>query len=178
MMDLKDNVTFITSAIRLLGPDEYSAVMAELNAWQRRQTIDTLKRIGDRAKDKPIESRVAKYVQLRDARAASNKANDEIDRAYKECLEAIETSFLASAHEQGVSGFKTQHGTVFSEEQVLASIADEAAFFNFVLEEGDLDFFERRIKITHIKEYAKMNGGRFPPGLNIFREFKMKVRRS
>jgi len=168
----------ITASMRLLGSDEYAAVMAELDAIRRERTLDTLKRIGDRAKDKPIESRVAKYVQLRDARAAGNKAHDEIDRAYKECLEAIEASFLASAHEQGVSGFKTQYGTVFSEEQVLASIADEAAFFNFVLEEGDLDFFERRIKVTHIREYAKMNDGRFPPGLNIFRELKMKVRRS
>jgi hypothetical protein len=178
MMDMKDNVAVVISTIRLMGPDDYAAIMAELDAMERRQTIELLKRIAERAKDKPIEARVAKYVQLRDARAASNKANDEIDRAYKECLEAIETSFLASAHEQGVSGFKTQYGTVFSEEQVLASIADEQAFFGFVLEEGDLDFFERRIKITHIKEYAKMNGGRFPPGLNIFREFKMKVRRS
>ena len=172
------NIDGILSDIRCLCPDDYAAVMVELDAMRRRQTTDMLKRIGDRAKDRPIEARVAKYVQLRDARAASNKANDEIDRAYKECLEAIEASFLASAHEQGVSGFKTQHGTVFSEEQVLASIADEAAFFTFVLEEGDLDFFERRIKITHIREYAKVNGGRFPPGLNIFREFKMKVRRA
>ncbi len=172
------NIAGILSGIRCLCPDDYAAVMVELDAIRRERTLDMLKRIGDRAKDKPIEARVAKYVQLRDARAASNKAPDEIDRAYKECLEALEASFLASAHEQGVSGFKTQHGTVFSEEQVLASIADEAAFFNFVLEEGDLDFFERRIKITHIREYAKMNGGRFPPGLNIFREFKMKVRRA
>ena len=38
---------------------------------------------------------------------------------------------------------------------MLASIADEKAFFDFVLEQGDLDFFERRIKVTHINEYAK-----------------------
>lgn len=173
-----DNVAVVISTIRLMGPDDYAAVMAELDAIRREKTLDSLKRLAERAKDKPIESRVAKYVQLRDARAASNKANDEIDRAYKECLEAIETSFLASAHEQGVSGFKTQYGTVFSEEQVLASIADEQTFFGFVLKEGDLDFFERRIKVAHIKEYARMNDGRFPPGLNIFRELKMKVRRS
>ncbi len=173
-----EKVASILSDIRSLELGDYAFLMEELDAMERHQTISMLKRIGERAKDKPIEARVAKYVQLRDARAASNKANDEVDRAYKECLEAIETSFLASAHEQGVSGFKTQHGTVFSEEQVLASIADEQAFFGFVLEEGDLDFFERRIKITHIKEYAKMNDGRFPPGLNIFRELKMKVRRS
>lgn len=57
-------------------------------------------------------------------------------------------------------------------------IADENAFFNFVLEQGDLDFFERRIKATHIKEWSVANEGKVPPGLNIFRELTMKVRRS
>jgi len=52
----------ITASMRLLGPDEYAAVMAELDAIRRERTLDALKRIGDLAKDKPIESRVATHV--------------------------------------------------------------------------------------------------------------------
>ena len=100
-----------------------------------------------------------------------------MDQAFKAALEAVEASLIAAAQAQGVTGFKTEAGTTYLDERMLTSIADDNAFFNFVREQGDLDFFERRVKVAHVKEWMEANGGHLPPGLNVFRELTMKVRR-
>jgi len=174
----ESNKTLVLSTIALMSPSEQAEVFAAIRDMQDKATTAAVQNIAARAKDQLIEKRVAKFVQLRDARAANTKLYELVDKQYKACLDAIEGSMLATAQEQGVTGFKTDAGTTYMEEMMQTSIADEALFFDFVRASGDLDFFERRLKVGHIKEYVDANGGLFPPGLNIFRELKMKVRRS
>ena len=172
------NPAFVIDTVLLMTPTERAETMQKLRELEAKAVTEAIAAIALKAKDQPVEKRVAKYVQIRDARAESNKRNDVLDKAYKDCLESIESSLLATSHEVGADSFKTPHGTAYKAEQLQCSIADENVFFNFVREIGDLDFFERRLKVTHIQEYVKEHAGQYPPGLNIFREFKMKVRRS
>lgn len=172
------NKAFVIDTVLSMTPTERAELMQELRAVEAKAVMEAIAGIALKAKDQPVEKRVAKYVQIRDARAESNKRNDVLDKAYKDCLESIESSLLATAHEVGTDSFKTPFGTAYKAEQLQCSIADENLFFDFVRQEGDLDFFERRLKVTHIQEYVKEHDGQFPPGLNIFRELKMKVRRS
>ena len=158
--------------------DERAEVANALNAALFAAKTAELERLRNTASAAPVDKRVAKYVKLRDERAATNKAADQFDKEYKQTLVAIEASILKDAHEQGVTGFKTEAGTAYTEEVMVASIADDKIFFDFVRASGDLDFFERRLKVGHIKEYADANGGVIPPGLNTFRELKIKVRRA
>lgn len=164
--------------ITILPADEQQEFFDAVVDLRAKRVVEGLERLKAGVNAAPVDRRVQKFVQLRDARAASNKEADNLDKQYKEALKSIENSLIATAREQGVNGFKTDHGTTYLEETTLGSIADENAFYSFVRETGDLDFFERRIKAGHIKEYMEQNDGKLPPGLNIFRELTMKVRRS
>ncbi len=174
---MRPELQAMLAGIPLLPPAEQQELFDVVRSIRAQQITTALEKISAGAPKAPIDKRVAKYVALRDARAAANKEAGEVDASYKSAMEAIEHSLIAEAQATGVTGFKTEFGTTYLEERMLASIADEKAFFDFVLEQGDLDFFERRIKVTHINEYAKLNEGRMPPGLNYFREMTMKVRR-
>ena len=175
---MNKDVEVLLGTIPLLPVAEQNEFYEKVLAQYNQSLISSLTTLAAKCGEVPVDKRVARYVKLRDLRAASNKVSDSVDQAYKQTLDTIEKSLIADAHKQGVTGFKTEAGTTYLEEKVMSSIADENAFFSFVLEEGDLDFFERRIKSTHIKEWSAANEGKVPPGLNIFRELTMKVRRS
>lgn len=165
------------AGLPLLPPDEQQEFFEYVRSIQGQQIMDGCARIASSAAGVPVDKRVARYVKLREARAASNKDATMLDQSFKEALEAIEASLIKDAQEQGVTGFKTDAGTTYLDERMLASVADENAFFGFVKEQGDLDFFERRVKVAHVKEWMEAHEGMLPPGLNVFRELTMKVRR-
>ena len=175
---MKQDYEAMLAGLPLLPPGEQQEFFDLVKALQGRQVVDGCLRIVETAVGAPIDKRVARYVKLRDARAAANKDAAMLDQSYKQALEAIESSLIKDAKEQGVTGFKTAVGTTYLDERMLASVADENAFFGFVKEQGDLDFFERRVKVTHVKEWMEDHDGMLPPGLNVFREVTMKVRRT
>lgn len=92
-------------------------------------------------------------------------------------LDACENTLLAEAQRQGVKGFSTDQGTSYTTTTMKVSIADAEAFYKFVKEQGDLDFFERRVASTHVQEYMEANDGIVPPGLNTFTQKHMRVRK-
>ena len=175
---MKQEFAAMVAGIPLLSPAEQQELFGAVRALQQQLVVDACAKLAATVSAAPIDKRVARYVKLRDARAASNKEAEKVDQAYKDALTAIETALIKDAQEQGVTGFKTEFGTTYLDQRMLTSIADENAFFNFVKESGDLDFFERRVKATHVQEWMKNHDGILPPGLNVFREATMKVRRT
>ena len=174
---MKQEFEAMLAGVPLLSPSEQQEFFEKVIAMRSAAVVAGLERLAAGAAAAPIDKRVAKFVNLRDARAASNKEADVLDQAYKKALETLEATLIADAQAQGVTGFKTEAGTTYLDERMLTSIADDNAFFTFVREQGDLDFFERRVKVAHVKEWMEENGGHLPPGLNVFRELTMKVRR-
>lgn len=174
---MKTEFEAMLAGVPLLSPAEQQEFFEQVNAMRKAAVTAGLAKLAAGAAAAPIDKRVAKFVNLRDARAASNKEAGELDAAYKSALETVEATLIADAQKQGVTGFKTEAGTTYLDERMLTSIADDNAFFSFVREQGDLDFFERRVKVAHVKEWMDANGGHLPPGLNVFREMTMKVRR-
>ncbi len=128
--------------------------------------------------DLPVDKLVKRFVGLREARAAANKQADIVDAEFKETLKAVEVELLRRADHEGVNGFKTDFGTTYKDVAMSASFADEDTFYKFVLKTGDLEFFERRLKIAHLKEYMEKHEGQLPPGINVFREYTMRVRKA
>jgi hypothetical protein len=126
----------------------------------------------------PVEKRVKLFVKTRAAKAASQKAFDAEKAQFDSIMDACQNTMLSDADKQGVTGFTTPFGTTYSDEVARYSIADGAAFYQFVQQQGDLDFFERRVSSTHVKAFMEQNGGTLPPGLNVFRERVMRVRKA
>ena len=128
--------------------------------------------------DLPTDRLVKLFIKTRGAKSAAKKIFDAQAAEFDAIMEACENNMLKRADAEGVTGFTTPFGTTYTAETKRISIADDAAFFDFVRGLGDLDFFERRVSSTHVDTYMKAHEGISPPGLNIFRERVMRVRKA
>jgi hypothetical protein len=128
--------------------------------------------------DLPIEKLVKLTLKTRLAKSANKKDFDAREAQFNTIMDACENQMLKKADIDGVTGFSTPFGTTYVAETTRLSIADDAAFFDFVKKTGDLDFFERRVSATHVANYMKNSGDMLPPGLNSFRTRVMRVRKA
>lgn len=119
---------------------------------------------------------VRTFIRIRDRRGENKRAFEVVDEELKKKQRRIENELLRRAQEQGVEGFKTAGGTTYVAEERHVSIADSDEFQSFVNETGDLLFYEQRPSLGHIMEYQKEHGDVLPPGIRMFREFRMRVR--
>jgi hypothetical protein len=122
------------------------------------------------------EALVRTFVKIRDARSELKAQFEDKDGALKQDLRTVENELLRRAQEQGVKQFKTDDGTAFIGEEQHVSLADGEVFRAFVEKTGDLLFYEQRVSLGHVKEYMSAHEGRVPPGVNLFRENRMRVR--
>lgn len=126
----------------------------------------------------PIDRLVKIYVKIRDAKSAAQKEFDALKKTFDEKLASIATELKARAQAEGVEGFKTDEGTVYLSETMKTSCGDWNAFGLFLKEHDPLEFLEKRISSTAIKEFMKQNEGQLPPGVTIFKEIEAKIRRA
>lgn len=126
----------------------------------------------------PVDKKMALYLRLRKAKSVCKKHMDAVDAEYKLVMETIENHMLADADKAHVTGFTIAGvGTSYTAETKKISIADDTTFDLFVLEQKDLNFFERRVGSKRVDAYIKEHKVP-PPGLNIFRERVMRVRKA
>ena len=126
----------------------------------------------------PIDKLVKIYVKIRDALSAEKKKYETIEAEFKGQMAMIATELKARAQAEGVEGFRTDFGTVYMSETMKTSCADWSAFGDFLKDHDPLEFLEKRISSTAIKEYMKQTDGQLPPGVSIFKELEARVRRS
>lgn len=128
--------------------------------------------------DVTVDRAVRTYVRIRDEKDRLTREYNEREAGLKTQLEQLEFFFAAKAKETGVDGFKTQFGTVFREEKLIASCADWEIFGNWIVEHNEIEMLERRVKHATVKQYMADHEGALPPGVSVFREEKMRVRRA
>jgi hypothetical protein len=129
------------------------------------------------AKDIPTDRLVKVFLKIRTARSTLTREYEARDKELQAQLKLIEVELLRRSMEQGVDGFSIDGvGTTYTSEEWHTSIGDDKAFYDFIRTTGDLDFFERRVTVKHVKEYMEEHDGQLPPGLHVFREKRMRVR--
>lgn len=118
---------------------------------------------------------VRTFIAIRDRRkelkATYEKENSELAQKQRR----VENELLRRAKDEEVEGFKTASGTTYQTEVKHVSIADQDDFNAFVKKSGDLYFYEQRPSLGHIVEYQNAHDGKLPPGIRMFREFRMRV---
>ena len=124
------------------------------------------------------DSLVRTFIKIRDKRSELKNAFTVADEELGRKLKLVENELLDRANKQGTTGFPCDEGTAYRVESQHVSIADPDDFRGFVQESGDLDFYEQRPSLGHIKEYQKAHEGALPPGIRMFREFRMRVRKA
>ena len=120
----------------------------------------------------------AVYIKIRDKRGELKKAFEEEDKKLKEKLTRLEVTMLQFLDAHKLKSAPTTSGVFYKQEELTPTGADWEAFYAWVRENNAFDFLERRIKKTEIKAYMEEHDGAIPPGVSVFREFVVRVRRA
>lgn len=124
-------------------------------------------------------NRIAKaFIRLRDTRAALKKEFETADTLLKSKQARLEAEMLRILTEGRMESVATESGTFYRQEELTASAADWAVLYEWIRENDAFDALERRVKKSFVKEFMETHEGALPPGISVFREYVVRVRRS
>jgi hypothetical protein len=123
-----------------------------------------------------IDKVVEKYVALRDKKAQlENETKDKV-REIKEKMLVLDAYIREKAEEQGVTSFKTNHGTAYVTTTDFAAVADWDAVLQFVKDNEAFDLLERRVSKSAVRGYLEETK-EVPAGINYGTKITVGVRR-
>lgn len=130
-----------------------------------------------------VDTLTAKYVELRDRKAAIKKAADEETAKLDILQEKIEDKIKEIMHVNGVTSLKTPHGTAYISYKESATVADWDVLLAFIKKEEAFDLLEKRVSKTACKDRMEQDrNGQYtnppPPGVNFVRLEGVSVRRA
>lgn len=123
-----------------------------------------------------VDQVVAAYLKLRDHKSAiENEAKEKV-KEIKLKMEKFEAWIKAQADEQGVTSFKTKHGTAFLTTTDYANVGDWDAILEFIRDNEAYDMLEKRVSKTAVRGYIEMNKA-VPPGVNYGTKLEVNFRK-
>lgn len=124
-------------------------------------------------------SRIIKaHVNIRDARSALKRDFEASDKDLKDAQAKLEAALLNHLNVHGMESVRTEFGTFYAQEEMTPSASDWNAVYKWIVDNDAWDLLEKRLKKTFIKEYAEAHSGGLPPGVSVFREKVVRVRRA
>lgn len=124
-----------------------------------------------------VDDVIAKYMRLRAKREAIENETKERVRSIKENMSKIEAWLKAKADQDGVTSFKTAHGTAFLTTTDFASVADWDAVLEFIRQEEAYDMLEKRVSKAAVRGYIEANK-EVPPGITYGTRVDINVRKA
>lgn len=119
---------------------------------------------------------VAQYIKLRDHIELANKEFKEGLERPKKAMEILEGKLLEELEAQNVDSFKTPAGTAYRKRVVSATVEDQQAFMDFVLNGEHLDALDVKANKTFVKEMMDQTG-EVPPGVKVTQIYDVGIRR-
>jgi nanoRNase/pAp phosphatase (c-di-AMP/oligoRNAs hydrolase) len=124
-----------------------------------------------------MDALVAKYIELRDAKAALAKKVKERAERIDAIMERIEGAMLAhlQAHQQ--DSFTTTSGTVYKTSKTSATVADWDALLAHIRENEAWHLLDHKVNKTAVAEIKEATAT-IPPGVNWRELFTVQIRRA
>jgi hypothetical protein len=123
-----------------------------------------------------VDDVIAAYLKLRDKKESIEAAVKEQTREISEKLTKLESWLKEQADAQGVTSFKTKHGTAFLTTTDFANVADWDAVLSFVKQNEAYDMLERRVSKKAVRGYIEENK-LVPAGVTYGTRLEVNVRR-
>jgi hypothetical protein len=118
------------------------------------------------------------YVALREARRQLKAQFEVEDAKYKQGLEKLEGIMLDHLNRAGAESVRTEHGTFYKQEAMTPSASDWQLVYDWIKENDAWDLLERRVKVGFVKEYQEAHDGALPPGISVYRQYVVRVRKA
>jgi len=123
-----------------------------------------------------VDDVIATYMKLRSQKEAIEAQMKEQTAAIKAKMEKLESWIKEQADVQGVTSFKTKHGTAFLTTTDYANVADWDAMLAFVRENEAYDLFEKRVSKVAVRGYIEQTKA-VPPGVNYGTRLDVNIRK-
>lgn len=123
-----------------------------------------------------IDQVVAAYIKLRDKKASLEAVVKEQTEELVAQMTKLEAWLREQASAQGVTSFKTPHGTAFLTTVDYAQVADWDAVLDFVRKNDAYDMLERRVSKRAVRSYIDENKA-VPDGITYGTRLEVNVRR-
>jgi hypothetical protein len=123
-----------------------------------------------------VDSVIKTYMKLRIKKEEIEaEAKDKVD-AVKGNMLKLEAWLKAKADADGVTSFKTDHGTAFLTTTDYANVADWKAVLDFIRREEAFDMLEKRISKTAVRAYLDATN-EVPPGVTYGTKLDINIRK-
>lgn len=123
-----------------------------------------------------VDDVVATYMKLRSQKEAIEAEVKDRVSTIKAKMEKLEAWIKEQADTQGVTSFKTKHGTAFLTTTDYANVGDWDAVLGFIRENEAFDMLEKRISKTAVRGYIEANKA-VPPGVNYGTKLEVNIRK-
>jgi hypothetical protein len=123
-----------------------------------------------------VDEVVSAYIKLRakkDAMEAQTKA--EVKKIVEK-MDKFEGWLKQQADAQGVTSFKTKHGTAFLKTTDYANVENWDAAFKFILDNQAYDLLNKAVSKVAVRGYIDVNKA-VPPGVNYGTKIEVEVRK-
>ena len=123
-----------------------------------------------------VDDVIATYMKLRDQKATIEAEVKDKVSTIKGKMDKLEAWIKDKADAEGVTSFKTKHGTAFLTTTDYANVADWDATLQFIQEHGAYDMLEKRVSKTAVRGYIEQTKA-VPPGINYGTKLEVNVRK-
>lgn len=123
-----------------------------------------------------VDSVIKTYMKLRSEKESIEAEVKDRVSGIKEKMAKLEAWLKAKADADGVTSFKTEHGTAFLTTTDYANVADWDAVLNFIKTEEAYDLLEKRVSKTAVRGYIDAMK-EVPAGINYGTKLDVNVRR-
>lgn len=123
-----------------------------------------------------VDDVVATYMKLRSQKEAIEAEVKDRVSTIKAKMEKLEAWIKEQADTQGVTSFKTKHGTAFLTTTDYANVGDWDAVLGFIRENEAFDMLEKRISKIAVRGYIEANKA-VPPGVNYGTKLEVNIRK-
>jgi hypothetical protein len=123
-----------------------------------------------------VDDVVATYMKLRVQKDMIEAETKDRVKGIKEKMEKLEAWIKEQADAQGVTSFKTKHGTAFLTTTDYANVADWDSVLDFIKREEAFDMLERRVSKTAVRGYIEATKA-VPPGINYGTKLEVNIRK-
>jgi len=123
-----------------------------------------------------VDQVIATYMKLRDKKSQIEAETKEKVKQVKASMEKLEAWIKEKADQDGVTSFKTKHGTAFLTTTDFAGVENWDDVIEFIKINDAYDMLEKRVSKTAVRGYIKSKN-EVPPGINYGTRLDVNVRK-
>tara|TARA_R100000995_G_scaffold25309_1_gene10927 strand:- start:7984 stop:8376 length:393 start_codon:yes stop_codon:yes gene_type:complete len=125
-----------------------------------------------------VDKLLKTFIKIRSKRSELSAEFKEADEKLSKQQDKIKSAMLDYCKEQGVDSVKTASGIFYRTVRQRVWTNDWEAMYAFVKKHNLLEFFEKRLNQTNVRQFLEENPDLQPAGLNVDSEYVVSVRKN